>query len=125
MTDSTQTIEAYFAAMRRGPEAEADMLDLFTADALYEEPFSGSADPARGIAEIRDRLRAGWATPLPNMELDVLSVEVVGDGALSRWECRSSALPGPVRGVDRYEFREGRISALRVTIESGSDDTSA
>ena len=118
MSEPHETLAAYFAAMRRGADAEADMLALFASDAVYEEPFSGQPQPARGIEEIRDRLRMGWADPLPDLELEVLSVDVVGDRASSQWECRSSALPGPVRGTDHYEFRDGRISLLRVSLDA-------
>lgn len=111
------TIEAYFAAMRRGGEAEADMLALFTDDAVYDEPFSGSEDPAVGIDAVRDRLRSGWEEPLPDMELDVVSIEISGGRAVSRWECRSPVFPAPVRGTDEVEFRDGRIAVLRVTID--------
>lgn len=112
-----EVVQAYFAAMRRGGEAEADMLALFTDDAVYDEPFSGVGEPAVGIDAVRDRLRAGWAEPLPDMELDVLSVDVEGDRAVSRWECRSPVFGSPVRGADTYEFRDGRIAVLRVTID--------
>ena len=115
--DGHDVVRAYFAAMRRGGEAEADMLALFTDDAVYDEPFSGESEPAVGIDAVRRRLRSGWATPLPEMELDVLSVEVTGHRAVSTWECRSAAFPGPVRGTDEYEFRDGLIAVLRVTID--------
>jgi hypothetical protein len=97
------------------------MMALFTPDAVYDEPFSGATEPAVGIDAIRDRLRAGWATPLPDMELEVLAVDVAGDGAVSRWECRSPAFPSPVRGRDVYEFHNGRIAVLRVTIDDLDD----
>lgn len=116
-----EVVQAYFAAMRRGGAAEAEMLALFTDDVVYDEPFSGVEEPAVGIDAVRDRLRTGWAEPLPDMELDVLSVDVRGDGAVSRWECRSPAFPAPVRGTDTYEFRDGRIALLRVTIDERSD----
>ncbi|MEM9561845.1 MAG: nuclear transport factor 2 family protein [Actinomycetota bacterium] len=108
-------VERYFAAMRRGPEAEAELLDLFAPDAVYAEPFSGD-QPAEGIDAIRARFRHGWEAPLPDLELDVLELEVAGSTARSLWECRSPGLPGPVRGEDRYEFSDGRISRLDVTI---------
>ncbi len=111
------TVDAYFSAMRRGSEAEAEMLVLFTDDAVYDEPFSGSDQPAVGIDEVRRRFRDGWAQPMPGLELDVLSLEVTGSSAVSRWECRADVFPSPVRGTDRYEFRDGRISRLRVTID--------
>ena len=111
------TVRSYLAAMRRGPAAEDEMMELFTDDAVYVEPFTGVEAPAVGKAEVRDRLRAGWETPLPDLELDVLSIESQGSTAMSRWECRSTALPGPVRGTDSYTFVGGRISRLEVTID--------
>ncbi len=108
-----ELVDRYFAAMRRGAAAEEDLVALFADDAVYVEPFSGE-EPARGRDAIRRRLRQGWEVPLPDLELDVLEVEVDGRRARSRWECRSPALPGPVRGEDRYEFADGRIARLEV-----------
>jgi hypothetical protein len=116
MTEPRRTIEGYMAAMRRGPEAEEEMVALFAEDAVYDEPFSGHA-PAVGVGAIRDRLRLGWQTPLPDLELDISTVEIVGDTAVVTWECRSSAFDAPARGRDRYEFRGGKIAALRVQID--------
>ena len=114
MTDDT-VIQQYFAAMRRGSEAEDDLLRLFDAAAVYIEPFSGEG-PASGIDEIRDRFRKGWEFPLPDLELDVLALEIDGTEATSRWECRSPALPGPMQGEDRYEIRDGLIVRLEVRL---------
>jgi len=112
-TDHQAVIDRYFAAMRRGASAEDDMMALFTDDAVYDEPFSGN-DPAIGREAIRQRLRLGWETPLPDLELDVIGVEIRGSTATSRWECRSPGLPGPVQGEDRYQFQDGRINRLEV-----------
>ena len=97
-----ELVDRYYAAMRVGAAAEAEMLSLFTDDAVYSEPFSGSTDPAVGVDAIRDRMRAGWAQPLPEMELDMLTIEVDGARATCTWECRSSVFPAPVRGQDVY-----------------------
>ena len=112
---SRRVIETYFAAMRRGAAAEDELVGLFSETAVYVEPFSGEP-PAVGIDEIRSRLRQGWEEPLPEMELDVLEVEVDGKHSRSVWECRSPALPGPVRGEDSYEIVGGRITRLEVRI---------
>lgn len=106
----------YFASMRRGAEAGDDLLALFTADAVYDEPFTGQ-DPAVGIEQIRERFRQGWEFPLPDLELDVLEMEVDGPRASARWECRSPGLPGPIRGRDHYELTGGLISRLVVRID--------
>jgi ketosteroid isomerase-like protein len=111
--DGERIVERYFAAMRRGAEAEDELIELFDRDAVYTKPFT-STEPAVGIEAIRARFRAGWEAPLPDLELDVLSLEIDGTAARSTWECRSPALPQPVRGEDRYEFRDGRIVRLDV-----------
>jgi hypothetical protein len=116
-----QVVQAYFAAMRQGSEAEADMMALFTTDAVYIEPFSGTVEPAVGLDAIRRRFQAGWVNPPPDMELRVLAIEVTGDQAVSHWECRSPAFPSPVLGRDVYELRNGKIASLKVTIDSSDD----
>jgi hypothetical protein len=115
--DDADLIHRYFAAMRRGAEAEEEMMGLFADNATYVEPFT-SAEPAVGIEQIRNRLRAGWATPLPDLELDVLSLEVDGSTGRATWECRSPALPSPVRGEDLYEIHDGKIVRLEVRLTS-------
>ena len=110
-----ETIDAYFAAMRRGDAAEEELMALFAVDAVYIEPFTGEG-PAIGAEAVRDRFRLGWQQPLPDLELDVLSVEIDGRYARSTWECRSPALPGPMRGEDRYVIENGRIARLEVVL---------
>lgn len=113
-----ETISRYFAAMRRGAAGEGDLMSLFAEDATYVEPFSGNSEPAVGHEQIRDRLRAGWDNPLPDLELDVLTMEIVASHAKSSWECRSSAFPQPVRGSDSYTFNSvGAIQRLEVRLD--------
>lgn len=116
MTAQQELISTYFAAMRRGASAEEEMMALFAEDAVYIEPFTGSSEPAVGKLAVRARLRAGWEAPLEDLELDVLEVEVDGPSARTRWECRSSSLPGPIQGEDRYEIRDGKITRLEVRL---------
>lgn len=111
-------IQSYFSAMRRGATAEERLVSLFAEDAVYLEPFIDER-PAEGIEAIRERFRRGWEQPLPDLELDVLSLEVDGSGGRSTWECRSPGLPGPVRGEDRYEIEGGKITRLEVRITEG------
>ncbi len=119
MSESTRTlIEGYYAAMRRGPGGEADLMALFADDIIYVEPFTSPDEPAVGIEAVRARLRTGWETPLPDLELEVLAIEIRGDIATTRWECRSPALPGPARGTDTYTFADGKITRLVVELDS-------
>ena len=112
--DDRELVDAYFGAMRRGADAEDEMMALFADDAVYVEPFSGAPRESAGREAIRATLREGWATPLPEMVLDVHEVEVTAEGARSRWTCTSPALPGPARGEDVYTIEEGRITRLEV-----------
>ena len=111
-------VEGYLAAMRRGLEAEPEMLALFTADAVYSDPFGFDHQPLIGIEAISDRLRAGLETRPPDFELDVLSVTIEGDRATSTWECRAEAFGGAVRGRDEYRFRDGLIAELHVHVDT-------
>ena len=111
-----ELIDRYFAAMRRGAAAEDEMMALFAEDAVYVEPFTDVTEPAVGKEAVRARLRLGWEFPLPDLELDVIEVEVDGRTARSRWECRSPALPTPVHGEDHYEIRDGKIIRLEVRL---------
>ncbi len=111
-----EIIDGYFAAMRRGDAAEEELMALFAEDAVYIEPFTGQ-EPAIGAEAVRERFRLGWQQPLPELELDVLSIEVDGRHARSTWECRSPALPGPMRGEDRYVIEDGRITRLEVVLQ--------
>ena len=112
----TDVVDRYFAAMRRGAEAEEEMMALFADSAIYVEPFVAPDQPAVGKEAIRERLRNGWANPLPDMELDVLDVAMEDGNARSSWECRSPGLPGPMRGEDLYEITDGQITRLEVRL---------
>lgn len=116
-SSAEELIDGYYAGMRRGPDAEDDMVALFSDDVVYVEPFTAPGEPAVGIDAVRARLRAGWETPLPDLELDVLTIDVRGDTATTRWECRSPALPNAVRGTDTYTFASGRITRLVVELD--------
>ncbi len=112
---SAETIDRYFQSMRRGSEGGDELFALFTEDAVYVEPFSGKG-PAIGIEAIKSRFQFGWEQEMEDLELDVLEIQIDGPEATARWECRSSSLPGPVRGQDRYRFSDGRIVRLEVEI---------
>ena len=109
-----ELVGRYFDAMRRGADAEDDMMALFADDAVYVEPFSGQPRESVGREAIRSTLRAGWAVPLPDMVLDVHEIEVTRTGARSRWTCTSPALPGPAHGEDVYTIEDGKITRLEV-----------
>ncbi len=114
--ENRDLIERYFAAMRRGAEAEDEMMELFADDAVYVEPFTGAAEPWVGKDAVRTALRRGWEQPLPDLELHVRRIDIGGTEATAEWVCTSSALPGPVTGSDRYTISNGKITRLEVRI---------
>ena len=109
-------IERYFSAMRRGAAAEEEMMELFSDDAVYLEPFTGEDGPWVGKESVRIALRRGWEEPLPDLELVVKRIEVHDGQATAEWVCTSPALPGPVSGRDEYTIVNGKISRLEVRI---------
>ena len=116
MSQEEEVLQRYYASMRRGAEAEAELLALFAEDAVYREPFSGKGEVV-GRDAIRSRFREGWETPLPGMELDVLAVDVTPGSAEVSWECRADVFPGPQRGRDRYRIVDGLIAELDVVLD--------
>ena len=115
--DHHDIVAEYYTAMRMGHGAEDQMMALFDADAVYSDPFGDSPEPVVGVDAIRERLVNGWTVRPPDLELEVVSVEIDGERASSAWVCRSEAFPGPVRGRDEYRFRDGRIAELHVRLD--------
>ena len=109
-------VERYFAAMRRGAEAENEMMELFADDAVYVEPFSGETRTSIGREAIRATLRSGWEFPLPDLKLTVDEITIEPGQATAAWTCESPALPGPIRGRDRYVIKRGEIARLEVEL---------
>jgi hypothetical protein len=111
------TVERYFAAMRRGAEAEEEMMALFSDDATYIEPFGGQLRTSIGKDAIRTALRSGWEFPLPDLKLVVHRIDVGRGTATSWWTCESPGLPAPVRGRDHYQIADGLITHLTVEFD--------
>jgi hypothetical protein len=116
MASDRDLVERYFAAMRRGAPAEADMMELFADDAEYVEPFTGEGEAWIGKDAVRTALRRGWEQPLPDLELVVRRIDIRDGGATSQWVCTSPALPGPVAGQDEYTIVDGKITRLEVRL---------
>jgi ketosteroid isomerase-like protein len=114
-------VERYFKAMQQGPDGEDDLVGLFAEDAVYIEPFGGDQAPHVGTAQIRAWLRASWDMAPPELRLRVDRVHVEGDQVRADWTCTSPALPEPLRGVDRYTIRGGRIARLETRLHPRMD----
>ena len=111
----SELIEQYFAAMQRGPDGHDALLELFTDDAVYIEPFS-SAGPHVGKAAIREYLTASAGQAPPQLSLFVERLDVDADTVEATWRCESPAFERPSRGRDRFTVEHGRIVRLETVL---------
>lgn len=116
MGSPIDTVQRYFEAMQRGPEAAEELFGLFADDAVYVEPFSGEERTHVGRAAIEACLTAGFSNTPPDLVLEVNRVDVDGAVVRSEWTCTSPAFPAPVRGKDECVVEDGRIRRLVVRL---------
>lgn len=110
-------VHRFFLAMQTGASAEHEMMALFTDDAVYVEPFSGSPTTHAGKNAILAVMRQSWAHPLPDVRIEVDRLHVDGDTVTADWTCLSPALPnGRGRGTNVFTLRAGRIARLVTTL---------
>jgi ketosteroid isomerase-like protein len=105
-------IERYYRAMEAGSPDEMDA--LFADDAVYSEPFSRGGEPTThtGRSEIVAWLAASFEAGNKNLTVTLDRLDIDGDVAVAEWTCVGPSLPGPMKGHDRYQVRNGRIARL-------------
>lgn len=113
-----QTVERYFRAMQAGQAGEEELLALFTDDAVYIEPFTNNGRPSThdGKPAIRAWLANEGRMRPDDMELTVDRIDMEHGRLRAEWTCTSAAFPGPMRGRDVYELRDGKIARLETTM---------
>jgi ketosteroid isomerase-like protein len=124
MPDRTHTrvIEEMFKAMQLGPAGEGSMMELFAADATFTEPFTGTPRTHHGAEAVRQAFRDSWREDSPrDLKLTVDRIDVDGDRIRADWTCTSSAFPTPMRGIDFFRIRDGRIQELEITVTEMPD----
>lgn len=109
-------VNAWFRAMRRGKAGEDELVALFDAEAEYIEPFGGQARRHVGTRAIRECLREGFEQPPPELSLTIDRVDVDGPKVRAEWTCSSPVFEAPIRGVDEYTLRDGRITRLETSL---------
>lgn len=105
-------IERYYRAMEAGSPQQMD--DIFTTDAIYSEPFSKGGEPTThsGRAEIVGWLAASFDQGNKGVTITLDRLDVDGDEVVAEWTCVGPMLPGPMKGHDRYQVRDGQIARL-------------
>ena len=111
-----KVVENMFKAMQAGPEGENAMMELFAADAVFIESFSGEVKTHQGKDAILTSFRETWKDPAPDMKLIVDRVDVEGDRVRADWTCTSPAFATPMRGHDLFNIAGGKIVRLEVVV---------
>jgi hypothetical protein len=111
----SETVERYLAAMQAGPSRLDELVDLFTDDAVYVEPWAGQTQVHTGRAEIR-AFYAAALERMPGARLTLDRLDVDGERLRSEWTCEIPTFSGPMRGFDLLTLRGGRIARLETTL---------
>lgn len=123
MTDLPLEVSNFFLAMQAGKVAADALAACFDEDAIYEEPFSGVINRHVGKPAIMQAMAAGWDFPMPDRHIVIERVVAGSDEILVEWTCYASVLPGGRgSGTNRFQLRDGRITHLTTTLNSGPDN---
>jgi SnoaL-like domain len=114
------TIANFMTAMQAGKAGRATLEAVFTEDAVYIEPFSGTVMRHEGRPDVIAAIAKGWESPLPDVHIRIDHVAARAADILLSWTCFSPALPGGQGlGTNRYIMREDRIALLETTLDFG------
>lgn len=109
-------VESYLASMQAGPGGLENLVELFTDDAVYVEPFAGQPMVHTGKAEIREFFKVALAQHLNGARLTLDRLDLDGERLRSEWTCQLPIFPKPMRGFDLVTLRDGRIARLETTV---------
>jgi ketosteroid isomerase-like protein len=111
-----ETLTRYFKAMQHGPDGLAELISLFTDDAVYLEPFTPGGGKHVGRETIAEWLAQSQTHAPPELRLTIERVDAHEDEIEVVWECQSPAFSQPSRGNDRFTLRDGKIARLETTV---------
>jgi len=105
--------------MRLGAAGATALARLFTDDAVSIEPFSGGDGHPRthiGRDVIVEFFRDSANHRPSDMVVTMNRLDAEGQRVRAEWTCAASVLAEPMRGVDLYTLRDGRIACLGTTL---------
>lgn len=111
-----ETLTRYFKAMQHGPDGLAELIPLFTDDAVYLEPFTPGGGRHAGRDAISEWLAQSQVHAPPELKLTIDRVDAHENEIEVRWTCESPAFSRPSRGIDRFTLREGKIARLETAL---------
>lgn len=120
-------IESYARAMSAGPAGLEELTGLFAQDAVYIEPWTMMGIPTEhiGAADIRTFFEESLPKNPPDFKVTIDQIDLDGEAIRTAWTCTSAMIPAPVRGIDLYTIRDGRIARLETQFDFAGADTSA
>ncbi len=118
-------VESYYAAMRMGAAGAGPLTELFSDDAVYIEPFSGGDGRTRthvGKRIIGEFFKNAVNQRPRDMVVTMNRIDAEGERLRAEWTCTSSLFAGPMRGVDLYTLRDGKIARLETSLLNNRAD---
>ncbi len=92
------------------------MMALFSDDAVFVEPFSGTPQTHAGKDAIKASFQSMWENPAPDLELNVDRIDMDGETVRAEWTCTSPIFATPMRGYDLFSIRKGLIEKLEIHV---------
>ena len=111
-----QLVDDVFRVMQSGPDGAGEMLSLFSDDAVFIEPFSGTPRTHHGKDEIRDAFLDMERDPVPDLKLVMDRLDLDGEQLRAEWTCTAPVFPAPMKGYDLFTIRAGKIARLEVVV---------
>lgn len=117
MTQVPIEVSNFFLAMQAGRTSVDAIAACFAEDAVYEEPFTGTARTHRGRDAVMKAMALGWEMPMVDTRIRIDNAST-SDGEIHiEWTCFSPSLPGGKgQGLNRFNLKDGRIVRLITTL---------
>lgn len=110
-------ITNFFLAMQAGPSGWELLKSIFSEDAEYTEPFSGSDTPHKGREAIIAAFDASRSDDFDDAVINLSSVEIDNNVITVGWTCISKAIPGGQgSGKNIFTIADGKIRTLVTTL---------
>ena len=112
-------ITNFFLAMQAGPSGLSLLQQMFSEDAIYEEPFSGQTGPHRGPTAIVNAFAASRSDAFDDAVIKLGKVSVKDEVITVEWTCISQAIPGGEgSGTNDFHIRDGKIVKLITKLDT-------
>lgn len=118
MTAIHSQVTNFFLAMQAGPHGADRLRAMFTEDAVYREPFSGSPEPHLGPEAIAAAFSSSRSEAFNDAVVQLGEISIDGAEITVTWTCFSQAIPGGQgSGTNVFRMRDGQIAALTTTLD--------